>query len=270
MQAVVAATKSIAAAVPALDTWRGENDAYAVATPGGIKFAQLQIHIGLEVAKMQLANQGEQGKTALASLGMYDSLIEAMDKELSHCAVGLRMADDGAVHVVSRTLPVEGGALAKAASQAKPAKVSPLAGLPQSPFFVAGGGVFTAASMSSWMEMSFGMMRSYPGGDKLSDADIKKLSEISLKSMRVARMAPLASIRPLPLSLFRMTSRNRTGMDCASAMSDILVGPWPRRLASSKTARSAYWFFFGVIGVMHRPSPARPNAVICRLNKSRN
>ena len=52
------------------------------------------------------------------------------------------MADDGSVHVVSRTLPVEGGALAKAASQAKPAKVSPLAGLPQSPFFVAGGGVF--------------------------------------------------------------------------------------------------------------------------------
>lgn len=191
LQAVLAAAKSIAAAAPGLDAWRGENDAYAVATPGGIKFAQQQIQAGLEVAKAQLANQGEQGKTAVAGLGMYDSLIKAMDKELSHCAVGLRMADDGAVHVVSRTLPVEGGALAKAASQAKPAKVSPLAGLPQSPFFVAGGGVFTATSMRSWMEMSFGMMRSYPGGDKLSDADIKKLSEISLKSMRGLRSMAL-------------------------------------------------------------------------------
>jgi len=191
LQAVLAAAKSIAAAAPGLDAWRGENDAYAVATPGGIKFAQQQIQAGLEVAKAQLANQGEQGKTAVAGLGMYDSLIKAMDKELHHFAVGLRMADDGAVHVVSRTLPVEGGALAKVASQAKPAKVSPLAGLPQSPFFVAGGGVFTAASMSSWMEMSFGMMRSYPGGDKLSDADIKKLSEISLKSMRGLRSMAL-------------------------------------------------------------------------------
>jgi len=191
LQAVVAAAKSIAAAAPGLDAWRGENDAYAVATPGGIKFAQQQIQAGLEVAKAQLANQGERGKTAVASLGMYDSLIKAMDKELSHFAVGLRMADDGALHVVSRTLPVEGGVLAKIASQAKPAKVSPLAGLPQSPFFVAGGGVFTAASMKSWMEMSFGMMRSYPGGEKLSDEHIKRLSEISLKSMQGLRSMAL-------------------------------------------------------------------------------
>ena len=126
-----------------------------MATPGGIKFAQQQIQIGLEAAKTQMANMGEQGKTALASLGMYDSLINAMDKELGHLAVGLRMADDGAIHVVSRTLPVEGGTLARIASQAKPTKDNPLAGLPQLPFFVAGGGSFTPASMKSWMEMSF-------------------------------------------------------------------------------------------------------------------
>ena len=191
LQAVIAAAKSIADAAPGLDAWRGENDAYAVATPGGIKFAQQQIQIGLEAAKTQMANMGEQGKTALASLGMYDSLINAMDKELGHLAVGLRMADDGAIHVVSRTLPVEGGTLARIASQAKPAKDNPLAGLPQLPFFVAGGGSFTPASMKSWMEMSFNMMRSYPGGDKLSDEHIKKLSEISLKSMQGLRSMAL-------------------------------------------------------------------------------
>ena len=191
LQAVVAGAKCIADAAPALDAWRGENDAYAVATPAGVKFAQQQIRFGLEVAKKQLASQGERGKTALASLGMYDSMINAMDKEISHFAVGLRIADDGAIHVVSRTLPVEGGVLAKIAAQAKPAKVSPLAGLPQSPFFIAGGGVFTAASMKSWMEMSFGMMRSYPGWDKLSDEQLKKLSEISLKSMQGLRSMAL-------------------------------------------------------------------------------
>lgn len=191
LRTVVAGGKSIADAAPGLDSWRGENDAYAVATPGGIKFAQQQIQGGLEVAKAEVAKQGEQGKAALAGLGMYDSLIKAMDKELSHVAVGLRMADDGAIHVVSRTLPVEGGTLAKIASRAKPAKDHPLAGLPQLPFFVAGGGVFTPASMKPWMEMSFGMMRSYPGGDKLSDEQIKKLSEISLKSMQGMRSMAL-------------------------------------------------------------------------------
>ncbi len=191
LQAVIAATKSIADASGALDAWRAETDAYAVATPTGVKFAQQQIQFGLEVAKTQMANQGEQGKAALAGLSMYDALVAAMDKEISHCAVGLRMADDGGIHVVSRTLPVEGGSLAKIASQAKPAKVSPLAGLPQTPYFVAGGGVFTAGSMKSWMELSFGMMRSYPGGDKLTDEQIKKLSEISLKSMRGMRSMAL-------------------------------------------------------------------------------
>ncbi len=191
LQAVIAATKSIADASPALDAWREETDAYVVATPTGVKFAQQQIQFGLQAAKSQMANQGEQGKAALAGLGMYDALVAAMDKEISHCATGLRMADDGGIHVVSRTLPVEGGALAKIASKAKPAKASPLAGLPQTPYFVAGGGVFTAGSMKSWMEISFGMMRSYPGGDKLTDEQIKKLSEISLKSMRGMRSMAL-------------------------------------------------------------------------------
>ena len=191
LQTVIAAAKSLADASPALDAWRAENDAYAVATPAGIKFAQQQIQFGLQAAKTQMANQGEQGKAALAGLGMYDGLVAAMDKEISHSAIGLRMADDGAIHVVSRTLPVEGGTLAKTASQAKPAKVSPLAGLPQTPYFVAGGGAFTAGSMKSWMEISIGMMRSYPGGDKLTDEQIKKLSEISLKSMRGMRSMAL-------------------------------------------------------------------------------
>jgi len=191
LQAVVAAAQSIADAAPALDTWRNENDAYAIAAPGGVKFAQQQIAIGFEAAKTQLANQGEQGKAALAGLGMYDSLIKAMDKEISHCAVGLRIADDGAIHIDSRTLPVAGGTLAQAASQAKPAETSPLAGLPPSPFFIAGGGAFTAASMESWMNISFGMLRAYPGGDKLSDEQIERMSKISLRSMQGLRSMAL-------------------------------------------------------------------------------
>jgi len=187
LQAVLAAGKSIADASPALDSWRAENDAYAVATPAGIKFAQQQIQVGLQAVKSQMANLGEQGQTALAGLSMYDGLVAAMDKELDHCAVGLRIADDGGLHVVSRTLPVAGGTLAKLAAESKPLRGSPLAGLPQSPYFIAGGGAMTAATMKSWMNASFGMMRMYPGGDKLSDEDIKQLSKVAVKSMQGLR-----------------------------------------------------------------------------------
>lgn len=193
--AVIAGAKSIADAAPALTDWRSDIDVYAVTTPAGVKFAQQQIEFGLQVAKTQMANQGEQGEAALAGLAMYDSLVAALDKEISHAAIGLRMADDGAVHLVSRTVPVEGGVLASAATSAKPLKTSSLAGLPQTPYFIAGGGVFTPASMKPWLETSFGMMKSYPGWDKLSDQQIKKLSKISLQSMQGMRsMAMLLGV----------------------------------------------------------------------------
>lgn len=189
--AVLASDKNVADAAPALATWSAAQDALALTTPAGVKFAQQQIQFGLQMAKAQLEQQGEQGKTALAGLGMYDGLIAAMDKEIQHAAIGLRVADDGAVHVASRTVPVAGGALAGLAAQAKPIRNNPLAGLPQSPYFIAGGGVFTPASMKPWMDASFGMMRAYPGWDKLSEQDLKKLSKISLQSMRGVRSMAL-------------------------------------------------------------------------------
>jgi hypothetical protein len=191
LQAVIAADKSIADAAPALTAWGDAADAYAVTTPAGVKFAQQQIQIGLQIAKEQLANQGEQGEAALAGLKMYDALVAAMDQEISHAAVGLRLADDGAVYLVSRTLPVAGGRLAAFAAEAKPSPISPLAGLPQSPYFIAGGGTFTAASVKSWTEASVAMMRSYPGWDKLSDQQLDRISQVSLRSMQGVRSMAL-------------------------------------------------------------------------------
>ena len=187
LQAVIADDKGIADAAPTLAAWRSEVDAYAVTTPAGVKFAQQQIQFGLQVARTQLANQGEPGEAALAGLKMYDGLVAAMDREISHCAVGLRLADDGAVHVLSRTVPLADGTLATTVAKARPSRTSPLAGLPQSPFFAAGGGTFTGTLVRSWMEASYGMMRSYPGWDKLNDAQVQRLTRISLRSLQGVR-----------------------------------------------------------------------------------
>lgn len=191
LQAVIADDKSIADAVPTLSSWGNAADAFAVTTPAGVKFAQQQVQIGLQMAKTQLANMGEQGEAALAGLEMYDVLIAAMDGEISHAAVGLRIADDGTVYVVSRTVPVVGGRLAAFAAEGKPSRISPLAGLPRTAYFIAGGGTFSGASIKSWNEASFAMMRSYPGWDKLSDRQINRLSRISLRSMQGVRSMAL-------------------------------------------------------------------------------
>ena len=163
LQAVIATTKSIADASAALDAWR-ENDTYAVATPAGVKFAQQQIRIGLQAAKTQMASQGEQGKAALAGLGMYDGLVEAMDKEINDSAIGLRMADTGGFTSSAGRCRSKAERWPK--SLPRPSRQKPVRwpGCPETPYFVAGGGVFTAASMKSWMEISFGMMLCTPAG----------------------------------------------------------------------------------------------------------
>jgi hypothetical protein len=187
LDAVRASTKSIADGFGALDDWRSDTDAYALATPAGIKFAQEKILEGLTVAKDQLGQQGEQGKAALAGIGMYESLFKGCDKEISHCAIGLKMGEDNAVHVVSRTLAVEGGTLAQIAQAAKPAKGNLLAGLPQGPFFFAGGGVLSEDWVKPLMDVSISMFKVYPGGEKLSEDQIKKIIEISMRSMKGIR-----------------------------------------------------------------------------------
>ncbi len=187
LQAVIADDNSIADAAPTLTAWADATDAFAVTTPAGVKFAQQQIRVGLQMAKAQLATLGEEGEAALAGMQMYDVLIAAMDDEVSHAAVGLKIADDGAVYVVSRTIPVAGGRLAAFAAEGRPRRVSPLAGLPQSAYFIAGGGTLSAASMKSWHEASLAMMRSYPGWDELSDRQINRISRISLRSMQGVR-----------------------------------------------------------------------------------
>jgi hypothetical protein len=182
-KAMLRKTGGAADQLAALDDWRSEQDAYFIALPGGIKFAQQNILAGLAAGKAAVVEAGENTEMALAGLQMYESMFQAMDKELSHVAVGVQLEDDGAVRVVSRTLLAPNGMLAKAAKKAKPFNGNPLAGLPQGEFFIAGGGVIPTEMYGPLMDFSFEMIKMYPGGDQVSKEDLKKLKEISLKSI---------------------------------------------------------------------------------------
>ena len=187
LEKVLAGTRHVAAATTALTDWREKNDLYAVAMPSGIQFAQQQLLIGLAIGKAQLAQQGEQGKVAVAGLEMYEALFKSLDKEITHCALGVRMREDGGVQVVSRTLLAEGGVTLQAAKETKPIQGDLLAGLPQSPFAFAGGGILPEAWLERLMGVSVKMMKMYPGGAELTDEQTRKLAEVSTESLKGLR-----------------------------------------------------------------------------------
>jgi hypothetical protein len=144
LERVLSSTNNVAAATAALGDWYAENDLYAIAMPSGIKFAQQQLLAGLALAKAQFVPQGDQGKAVVAGLEIYESLFQSLDKEATHCGIGVRLMKDG-VHVVSRTLLAEGGIALQAAKEIGPTSGDLLAGLPQGPFVMAGGGIVPEA-----------------------------------------------------------------------------------------------------------------------------
>ncbi len=183
LEKVLSSTRNFAAATAALSDWRAENDLYIIAMPSGIKFAQQQILAGLVLVKAQFAQQGDQGKAVVAGLEMYESLFQSLDKEATHCGIGVRLMKDG-VHVVSRTLLAEGGVALQAAKEIGPTSGDLLSGLPQGPFVMAGGGILPEAWMKRLMTISVRMMKMYPGGGELTDEQAGKLAELSANSLK--------------------------------------------------------------------------------------
>ena len=114
---------------------------------------------------------------------MYESLFQSLDKEATHCGIGVRLMKDG-VHVVSRTLLAEGGVALQAAKEIGPTSGDLLAGLPQGPFVMAGGGIVPEAWMKRLMTVSVRMMKTYPGGGELTDEQAGKLAELSANSLK--------------------------------------------------------------------------------------
>ncbi|MHB8970216.1 MAG: hypothetical protein ACYC3X_10835 [Pirellulaceae bacterium] len=186
LERILSATTNVAAATAALNDWRAENDLYTLAMPSGIKLVQQQALAGLALVKAQFTQQGDQGKAVVTGLEMYESLFQSLDKEATHCGIGVRLMKDG-VHVVSRTLLAEGGVVLQAAKEIGPTGDDLLAGLPRGPFVMAGGGILPDAWMKRLMAVSVRMMKSYPGGGELTDEQAGKLAELSARSLKGVR-----------------------------------------------------------------------------------
>jgi len=187
LAAVRSLTESIAAQTPSLDDWRANTQAYAVATPAGVKFAQQQILAGLATLKAQMGQRLPQGQQAILGIEIYEKLFKSLDQEITYSAAGLRIEDNGDIHVVGRTLLADGGVIAGMAAGAEPGQMNWLTGLPQMPFVFAGGGVISPGAVEPMMKASFSMMKMYPGGENMTEEQFRKIVEISVRSMQGMR-----------------------------------------------------------------------------------
>jgi hypothetical protein len=192
LEQVLAATGSVAADMAPLKEQMAACDIYAVATPGGIKMAQQGILFGLAAGKAKIAEEGgPQAEMALRGIKIYEELFKAMDKEVTHCAVGVQFQEDGGLHIVSRTLLAPGGTIAKLAKTVEEPTGDLLAGLPRKPFMFAGGGLYPESWAKELTGLALDFMTIYFGADSLTDkqeTDLTKLMARSVKGMRSMAM----------------------------------------------------------------------------------
>jgi len=196
LEQVLASTGSVAADTAPLKDLSATCDIYAVATPGGIRMAQQGLLMGLAAGKAKIAEEGgPQAEMALRGIGIYEELFKAMDKEITHFAVGVQFQEDGGLHIVSRTLLAEGGTIAKLAKTIGPPPGDLLGGLPREPFMFAGGGLYPESWAKELMGFSVNLMKIYLGADSLTDEQAEKLAKLTARSIKGIRsMAMLMGV----------------------------------------------------------------------------
>ena len=188
LEQVLDSTDSVAASTKRLRRWAARKDAYAVATPGGIKMAQQAILAGLAMGKAKIAEQGgEQAEMTLRGIELYEELFKAVDGEVAYCAIGVQINEDGDVHILGRSLLAPDGTLAKLSKTAGEAPADSLAGLPQGPFVFAGGGPYPASWAKELTGFYVNMMKMYMGMGAIPEDQAKKFAELTEESMKGLR-----------------------------------------------------------------------------------
>jgi hypothetical protein len=181
----IVAAKAGAVSLPRrLTSWASDQDGFLVIMPETIKMAIGPIRAGLEQAKGAFPADNDQLKGIASVFDFYDKLLTTVQNEVTHFAVGLRI-DQGSVFLNSQSVFLPTGSLAQAAKDAKQPATSALASIPAGPYMMAFDGVFPETWFQGMAKFSAEMMRMMapPGGEKLSDEEVKKLVDAMQKSM---------------------------------------------------------------------------------------
>lgn len=189
---LLAGKTSIASGLGEMSKWLESQDAYALATSGGIALATDKILEVMELAQEQFEGLDEkQAEMIKMAFGIYRDMFKAAKSELAFAAAGVRGEDKG-VHLTGRLAFKPGSKAAKYAASVKPLGQDLLAGLPDGKFIAAGGMEVSGDMIEELYSWSGRMIKAVPGGKDLKDEDLDKLMKLSAESMEGFKSASFA------------------------------------------------------------------------------
>jgi hypothetical protein len=202
LKSVLASSRSLAPLVAPLAGWIGDHEISFVAMPKGVKQGTAFARNGLRQVKEALANSNDPSvKMTTSSLELYESALEAAEKEVGELALGARIDNDGGLHLDIRALFVAGGSLATAGQSLEHPEGARLACLPNGPFMMAFDGPMPKAFSKNLLNLSVDMintMSKTAGGKELNADQAKQLNDLMDKSMRNIRSMSMAMGAPKP------------------------------------------------------------------------
>jgi hypothetical protein len=150
--------------------------------------AQKGLLAGLAMGKAKIAEQGgDQAEMTLRGIQLYEELFKAVDKEITHCAIGVQINEDGDVHILGRSLLARNGTLAKLSKTAGEAPADSMAGLPQGPFVFAGGGPYPASWVKELGGFYTNMMKMYMGLGEIPEDQADRFAKLMTESIKGLR-----------------------------------------------------------------------------------
>jgi hypothetical protein len=171
-----------AAALAPWQQWLASKDVAAVILQPGLKAISAKGQEAIRAMKpIMLAQAGEQGKMAAAVFDVYADLLQAAQKEVATAGIALELDKHNVLRLTKRLLLVPGGQCAQLVAEWHAPAQNLLAGLPDEPFVVAGGGALSDAMSEQFMKFSMNLMKSMHDVYGLSDEQIDKMSKAQLQ-----------------------------------------------------------------------------------------
>jgi hypothetical protein len=199
---LLAGGTSVGSKVGDLSKWLEAQDAYALATTGGIALASEKLVEAMDQAEEQFEGLGQdeqQTATIKMVFGVYREIFKAAKTEFSFAAAGVRAEAKG-VHLTGRVTFKAGSDAAKYAATVKPPQEDLLKGLPDGKFVVAGGVELSGDLLSEMYAWTAKMIKGAPGGLDKEDADkLIKSWEDSTKGLKSASFAMYAPKKDAPM-----------------------------------------------------------------------
>lgn len=165
-----------AAALAPWRQWLASKDVAGVILPPGMKAISTKGQEAIRTMQPILAKAGEQGKMAVGVFDVYAKVLQAAEKEVSACGIGLELDKQNVLRLTKRLLLVPDGQCAQLVAEWHAPTQNLLAGLPDEPFVVAGGGSLTDALYEQLMKFSVNMMKGMRDVYGLSEEKLNQMS----------------------------------------------------------------------------------------------